>query len=697
MKLKYLFFYLLLIFTLSCSSTKWIISSPLNIIQNEGKNLHAALAFRQNELGNKVYFWLNSDRFGNVSEGSPISSAYSSLEQALTDIPSGWEFLSKSDYKHLEGNVFDQKLDDYLAIIQQKEHPIGKNIIRWDLFPTLKEKKSKIYVGYGDAWVFTHDRDGNKFQESPELAHGWNSMHNYWIYPKQGDIDTRYYWNTYPDRKQILKGDYSYSGGFSWGKYFANRSNDYIVGCSMFDNENELTQLYDWKKGVIAGTIQYGLYNTPNFIFLDYSDQIIPYFARFSNYYYNGNNVFDSHMANFPFFDKKLISKYNTIDLNKHPFNQSFLESIGSKHFYKKVSGYFSASLPENNMYQLNSDGHPKIDKYGDRVIENKDFEELIRGEKVTFRTVGDRDEFGNLRLYYENGFPAGYYKNGVPVKDQKGYFWTKHEAYWGSGSMFGMFAEYVYSQQAIYKLIYKTPDISKVCGDIAITGAPFIRVETETAEWGSSGYSARPISAYQIDSHFSHALNIYENIFLWSGFGSRKGNDPANSGGIDNVKQGQAYPNSIALPLTFEKHDLSQIENYTAGIYFIERLNELYGFFNNKDVRLVFTEPSDIQDGEILATGRLNSSNGMTYLVLDEPRTMPGEILEVMIGNKKNSTTCMVNVEHRRVSHCLCDFKEPDLSSEDVWIRYVPLKQKDMGTNKPFKLSGNLTKHEVL
>jgi hypothetical protein len=606
------------------------------------------------------------------------------------------------------------------------------NYIDWEAFPDIT-LEANVKVGYGSLVQFSQSITGaNLLTNTPApLRKGFTNVGNVASYP--GTSIRNYYSEASPVFDDYKAESLIYQGyAQNYGSALVGRGNtetSWKGHTFLFNNEAEAQNQNFFNHYVAKGAIDYAIAGgNENFIYLDYQLLDLPQFVKFSRFYYdNGDGPSDQYRIWWPYFDKTQTEVTRTLVSSGDTSGDSTLIMFDSLrydnvNYQRAIDNYALAALPDTvSLYQKSGSAFV-LDSWGNRIVKNEDITAKVRNKIFTLRTWGDRDANGLLKycnyITSEGASIPGWKKDGVcyqgisesppaGVSERKWpyganrIFHNKHQAERAIHGLSQVTAINISSLIARNKEQFGTSDITEYREDVKWDYVPIFREETESVSAylyvGSNMDSTRwqglfeshPISNYQANGWFFQAMVLFGRAQLWNGQGYKIPRPMGQRFDYLNVNTGLVQDTP---------YDMSIINNITAGIHYIESLHDNKGLWSDTDKILTFMEPSRVQDGEIVALGRMNENN--VFLMLAEPRLDIDETMDVTVSNTENGTTYTRTVTARDVNRFVYTLP-PSIDTyeaDEIIISYVPLKRKDAdgGSAIPFVLSGDLLNHVI-
>lgn len=584
------------------------------------------------------------------------------------------------------------------------------NYIDWEAFPDIT-LQANVSVGYGALIQFSQSMTGaNLLTNTPApLRKGFVNVGQVEAYT--GTSIRNYYSEASPVASDYGSNSLIYpEWAENYGSALVGRGNDqrsWEGHTFLFNNEAEAQNENFFNHYVAKGAIDYAIAEgNENFIYLDYQLLDLPQFVKFSRYYYdNGDGDADRYRMWWPFFDKSQTESTRTINAGII-FDSLRYDNVN---YQRAIDNYALAALPDDVSLYQKSGSTFVLDSVGNRLVKNQDITATVRGKQFTLRTWGDRDSQGLLKYCTASNGKLGWESGGTcyqGVSELYPYganriFYNKHQAERAIHGLSQVTAINISSLIARNKEQFGTSDITEYREDADWDYVPIFREETEslsaylsvgstneTTNWQGL-FESHPISNYQANGWFFQSMVLFGRAQLWNGQGPKTPSPMGQPFDYLNVNTGQ---------IQNTPYDMSIINNITAGIHYIEYLHDNYGLWSDDDKILTFMDPSRVQDGEIVALGRMNGDE--LFIMLAEPRLDIGETMEVTISNTENGTTYTRIVTAREVTR----FREtlpPSIDTyeaDEIRISYVPLRRKDAdgGSAIPFVLTGDLLNHVI-
>ena len=579
-----------------------------------------------------------------------------------------------------------------------------KNYINWEALPDIT-LSANLKVGYGTWAQFSEDMSGASLlgNRPAPLRKGFTNVGNTSSYANTSigymyteasphDVDNNH--RTNQDYAEL------------YGSAYVGRDeegNDRWQGSTfLFNNEEENQSEWFFNTYVAKGAIDYAIANgNDDFIFLDYNLLDLIPTTKFSNYYYNGEadgaNLFKQW---WPIFDATKVDTSRELNIGL-VFDSLSYDNVN---YQRVIDNYYLAVLPDDvSLYQKSGSVYT-LDTLGNRIVRSEDIGATLRGEYFILNNWGDRDANGILEYCVASTGVDGWKKNGVCYQGISGtfpyganrIFHTKHQA---ERAIHGLSA---HVSQNINSLIARNVEqwdslsISEYREDVKWDYVPTFRERTESlnavlyedanpALSRFNGYfDSQPISNFQTNAWFFQSMILFGRAQLWNGHGNNIPRPMGEPFDYLNVNTGQ---------IQSTPYDMSITSNITAGIHYLENLHTSLNLFSDDDKILVFMAPERVQDGEIVALGRMNGNN--LFIMLAEPRLDIGETMAVTVWDGVDSVTT-VTVEAREVSRVVLSLYPGTHSVSDIHISYVPLKEKDSGNNAVFNLTGDLINEHI-
>jgi hypothetical protein len=561
----------------------------------------------------------------------------------------------------------------------------SKNYINWDDFPDITIG-GNIWVGYGQFPQFSHDLAGASMLTGlpAEIRKGFKNVGSILGYantPKAVKYTEAI--SAIPYGQQIDNQGYAEGVGIDYvqGTVAIDR---WEGSAFLWDNEHP-SSIYEYFFNTYAakGGIDYAIeHGNSDFKWIDYHGIDLPYHTRFSNYYFLDGNG-QQNLLQWPAFKKDSLENYRTV--NSSILFDS-LRYVGHN-YQRTIQLYPPAPLPNDVSLYQKSGADFVLDPWGDRLPILTDISATLRGIPFTLRTVGDRVDSTGLLSLCSNEYGVGFLQGGSCINkggeeiDQ----YARHQSWMALNGLSAQVALLTHHLIARNKEQFGDPSIVEYRDEATWDYLPLMSFKTETRPWGQTSWQGLPVSRYQTNTIFFSSMITFGRVQMWNGQGEKEAHP-----------MGQDFPTTDVYNSGTESsvpYDMGQISNITAGIQYCEWLHDTYSLFSNDDKILVFMEPSNVQDGEIIALGRMNGDN--VFLILAEPRLDIGETMLVEIRNGVDLLQT-VTVTARELKRVIFTLPTGTHAASDIHISYVPLKEKDDGGSTAFNLTGDLIGEHV-
>jgi hypothetical protein len=573
----------------------------------------------------------------------------------------------------------------------------SNNYINWEAFDDMEV--DAVWVGYGQFPQFSTDLSGNSLMDGlpPQIKKGFKNVG--WVNGYNGVADAlnvpslqKYKYAEAISHVPTLaeETDHSAAEWKGYGYVQQNEGAGVNVGTYLWDNEGAGANKWEFNFYAAKGAVEkMGAFDGNNyFIWLDYRGGDLPPFNGMSNYYYGGSG--DRKLFRWPSFDPTKTEVDRTMSAAITPWLPQV--SFANHNYRRTLQIYLSAGLPDDvSLYQKIGSAYV-TDELGDRLPKFEDIQSTLRGKSFYLRNVGDRESVNGLLNICTNGIDVGFTINGggcIYKTAEELIEYTKHQSLDAITGLSAQVSIMVNKLIARNKIQFGTSDISEYREDATWIYTPLMSLLTETKPWGQAGYSGQPMSNLQINTLFFSAAILHGGLQLWNG-----------AGAIEPHPMGQGFSeinpyvsvNGVSVYNT-TPYDMSQISNITAGMQYCQYLKDNYGLFSDTDKILTFMATEKVQDGEIIALGRMNGDN--VFLILAEPRLDIGETMDVNIYNGVDLLQT-VTVTARELKRVILPSLGGTPAASDIHISYVPLKEKDDGGSTAFDLTGDLIGQHV-
>lgn len=380
-----------------------------------------------------------------------------------------------------------------------------------------------------------------------------------------------------------------------------------------------------------------------------------------SGYYYDGDNVS---------LDEKFFP------YSKHSYNESKAKvssGIINNYFrgkdlmYNILVSYPKVNLPTTTpMYKKDTRGRFLIDKSGNRVLRDDNFQENQRGESINFSAAGERRDISQ-----SEGHNYGEYR-------------LKSELYHGINQFGGYYSEIFFRLQMLANDCGLKDDFQ----NIHAINNPYQTVGILRHDLESNPFTNlyRPIDRVTSEWHAALVYTLLNNLLIWTNVTG--GNIGLTLRGAwlngnfipdlhvstqEGTPFGQDYFGDGAGQPKREGH-LGNYRQWAAKMYQMQAENRVYGLWQKTDKILAFAHPEQIVNGQFPAIGRLQGN--ILKLSVVESKLEIGESFEVKIKNKKNNAVFTKNLSAKTVLNEVIVLPAGQYNAQDIYLEYTnPVK----------------------
>ncbi|WP_337045304.1 hypothetical protein [Emticicia sp. 17c] len=331
---------------------------------------------------------------------------------------------------------------------------------------------------------------------------------------------------------------------------------------------------------------------------------------------------------------------------------------------YNILVNYAKVNLPLTSTMYKKSGGNYIIDEYGDRVLRDDFFEEVIRGETIRWAGPGNLSE--------------------ITIQEQNNYgIWRlMPELYFGIHQFAGYYSEIYYRLKMLAGLIGLGDDFQDVHSHPNAYGTIGILRHDLEANPFTNLY--RPIDRVTSEWYATLVYTLLNNLSIWTGFtGGNVGlsKDGAYLGGNyieglhKTVNEGQPFStNYFGDGNQKNQGHLGNYRQWAAKMYQMQAENRVYGLWQKTDKICAFCDPEQIHSGQAPFFGRLNGN--VLKIQGIEARLELGESFNVKIKNTKNGIEFLKTVNSKQVLNETIILPAGQYNAQDVYIEYTnPVK----------------------